>query len=97
VCFGRSVVDSGSGRFIGVVECGEVGAKSSVKWCFESQGFQGFCVCSGFAFSQLVPLPMAVVGDLMCRSMAFWSIKGHLLCPFLQDVILVSGVPRMYL
>jgi len=25
------------------------------------------------------------------------SIKGHLLCPFLQDVILVSVVPRMYL
>jgi len=25
------------------------------------------------------------------------AFKVHLLCPFLQDVILVSGVPRMYL
>jgi len=24
-------------------------------------------------------------------------LKGRLLCPFLQDVLLVSGVPRMYL
>jgi len=25
------------------------------------------------------------------------NLKGHLLCPFLQDVILLSGVPTMYL
>jgi len=40
------------------------------------------------------PLPHLVCGIGKHAQICF---KGHLLCPFLLDVILVLGVPRMYL